>query len=281
MKICFNETIDTSSLENDLELCEKYGYDYIEIRLSYLKDYLKTHSMDDLKAYFDTHNIKPYGYNSITEVNFCTDEGWKTVSDEFLFACEAAKKLGGRSIVTVPTCRPEMADKTEQEVFDDSVKMLLKLSDMAQPYDVMINWEPIGGKGVFAVQSIAQAWKIVEATKRDNIGITVDAFNMFAYNGFADMDDLKQIPVEKMGVFHINDAMDMPLEELDTLKNRLYPGEGAVPLEKMCRLLKDMGYDAVASVELFGDWMYEGTPEDVIRDGYRKTKEFIDKIWVE
>ncbi len=51
MKIGYNEATakDCSTLEKDLELCEKYGFDYIEIRLDMLKDYLKTHTSDDLK----------------------------------------------------------------------------------------------------------------------------------------------------------------------------------------------------------------------------------------
>lgn len=43
MKLGINEATckENSSLELDLQLCEKYHYDYIEIRLDMLKDYLK------------------------------------------------------------------------------------------------------------------------------------------------------------------------------------------------------------------------------------------------
>ena len=78
-------------------------------------------------------------------------------------------------------------------------------------------------------------------------------------------------------VFHINDAMNLPLEELDTMKHRLYPGEGAIQLEEMRKILREKGFDGVASVELFGDWMYDGTPEDVIKNGYFKSREFLTK----
>ena len=46
MKISYNEATakGCSSLALDLELCEKAGFDYIEIRLDMLGDYLKEHT---------------------------------------------------------------------------------------------------------------------------------------------------------------------------------------------------------------------------------------------
>lgn len=58
MKLCFNQatTLENSNLAKDLELCEKLGYDYIEIRtMDKLPEYLKDHSIEDLIEFFNTH----------------------------------------------------------------------------------------------------------------------------------------------------------------------------------------------------------------------------------
>lgn len=68
MKLCFNEatTLENSNLKQDLELCEKHGYDYIEIRtMDKLPEYLKDHSLADLAEYFRTHHIKPLALNAL------------------------------------------------------------------------------------------------------------------------------------------------------------------------------------------------------------------------
>ena len=48
MKLGFNEATALEckgqSLMADLEACEKYGFDYIEIRFDCVKDYLKEHT---------------------------------------------------------------------------------------------------------------------------------------------------------------------------------------------------------------------------------------------
>jgi 2-keto-myo-inositol isomerase len=64
MKICFNKatTMKNSTLEKDLELCEKYGYQLFEIRLDKLKDYLKTRTVDDLADFFSRSRIKPFAF---------------------------------------------------------------------------------------------------------------------------------------------------------------------------------------------------------------------------
>ncbi len=271
MNICFNETLNNSSLENDLILCEKYGYDSMEIRLAYLKDYLETHSIEELKEFFDTHHIKPFGYNSIENINFCTPDEWAAVKELFLYACEASKVLGGKSIVVVPTCTEAAANKSENEVFEDSVRVLKELSDLAEPYAINIAFEPIGHER-FCVRSTRQGLDIINAVNRENVGLALDAFNLYAHNAFKDIDDIALIPKEKMVVFHIDDAMDKPFEELETVEHRAYPGDGIIPVKEMCEILRSVGYDSAVSLELFADWVQESNPEDVIKTGYEKTK---------
>lgn len=65
MFISYNEACarDCSTLEQDLVLCEKAGFDYIEIRLDMLTDYLKRHTVEELAAFFCTSRLKPHAFN--------------------------------------------------------------------------------------------------------------------------------------------------------------------------------------------------------------------------
>lgn len=90
LKLGYNEATckENSTVENDLLLCEKYGYDYIELRLDMLQEYLKTHTVDDLKAFFAKSHIKPFAFNSIENINFCTPEEWAKLVELFTFGCQ-------------------------------------------------------------------------------------------------------------------------------------------------------------------------------------------------
>ena len=67
MKLSYNEATakDCSTLEKDLILCDKFGFDYIEIRLDMLKEYLKSNTINDLKRFFLEHRLKPHAFNAL------------------------------------------------------------------------------------------------------------------------------------------------------------------------------------------------------------------------
>jgi len=275
MKLGYNEAtaMKKSSLEKDLELCERYGYDYIEIRLDMLKEYLKSHTVDDLKKFFEKSHLKPYAFNSIEDVNFCTENEWKERLELFTFGCEMAREINNPYLIIVPTMGPTMSQKSEEEVFEDSVKVLNKLADIAETYGVKLAFEPIGDPR-WCVRSLRQCWDIVRAVNRESVGIALDAFNLYLYNKLQDIDDIDMIPLEKIFVYHIDDCEDLPLGVLDHC-HRMFPGDGVIPLKEITEKLKKKGYDEIASLELFRPEYWEMDPEDVIRIGAEKTKAYL------
>ncbi len=275
MKLGFNEAtcMKRSNLKKDLEFCEKNGYDFIEIRLDMLDDYLKNHTYDDLKKFFDSSHLKPYAFNSIENINFCTSEEWKDRVKLFTFACESAKEIGNPYIIMVPTMGPDMMNKTEAEIFTDSVESLVKFAELAKPYGVKLAFEPIGDPR-WCVRSLKQCWDIVNAIDRPDVGIALDAFNLFLYNKLENIDDLDIVPLEKIFVYHIDDCEDLPLSILDHC-HRQFPGDGVIPLAEITRRLKEKGYDQIASLELFRPEYWKMDPADVIRIGAEKTRKYL------
>lgn len=275
MKLGMNEATckENSTLEQDLKLCEKYHYDYIEIRLDMLKDYLQRHSIAELQAFFAASNVKPYAFNSIEDINFCTGEQWAKVVELFTFACEMGQKIGNPYIVVVPTVDDAMVNKTDKEIFEDSVKALRKLSGIAAPYGMKLAFEPIGNPR-WCVRSLRQCMDIIDAVDRLNVGVALDAFNLFLYDKLRDMDDIELVPAEKIFVYHIDDSEDLPLAELDHC-HRLFPGDGIIPLEEITRRLHKKGYDGVASVELFRPEYWAMDADDVFRLAAEKTRRFL------
>ena len=116
LKLGYNEATckENSTVENDLLLCEKYGYDYIELRLDMLQEYLKTHTVDDLKAFFAKSHIKPFAFNSIENINFCTPEKWEKLVELFTFGCKVAQQIGNPYIIVVPTVTNEICTRIEK-----------------------------------------------------------------------------------------------------------------------------------------------------------------------
>jgi 2-keto-myo-inositol isomerase len=275
MKLGLNEAtcMKRSSVENDLRLCEKYGYDYIELRLDMLKDYFKNHTVKDLVSFFASSRLKPYAFNSIENINFCDKAAWQKLIDLYKFGCETSQAIGNRYMIVVPTMGPDMYLKNKDDVFKDSVEVLRKLADMAKPYGVKPAFEPIGDKR-WCVGSLDQALEIVNAVGRDDVGLALDSINLFLYNRLENIDTIDDVPLEKLFVYHIDDCEDLPLGILDHC-HRLYPGDGCIPLEAITKKLHAKGYGEICSVELFRPEYWEQEPELVIRTAAEKTGKFL------
>jgi len=275
MKLGFNEAtcMKKSSVETDLQLCEKYGYDYIELRLDMLKRYFSKKSIKDLQSFFASSRIKPFAFNSIENINFCTAKDWAKLVDLFKFGCEISQAVGNRYIIVVPTMGPDMHLKNKEEVFSDSLTLLEKLAEIAQPYGVRLAFEPIGDKR-WCVRSLDQALEIVNAVNRDDVGLALDSINLFLYNRLENINTIDDVPLNKLFVYHIDDCEDLPLGVLDHC-HRLYPGDGCIPLEAITEKLHNKKYNEICSVELFRPEYWELEPEEVIKTAAEKTKRFL------
>ena len=274
MKLGYNEgtCMKASTVELDLAECEKNGYDYIELRIELLQDYLMRNSLDDLKEFFDTHHLKPYSINSIENINFQTPETWSRLVEDFTFQCEVAEAIGIPYIVVCPTVGPVMASKKENEIIADTVEMLGELAEIAKPYGVRIAFEPIGDRHWSC--SLRQAYEIVAAVDRNTVGLSLDFFNLYMHDKCADVGYIRKIPREKLFLVHITDCEDLPLGILDQC-NRMMPGDGCMPIAEILDELKSIGYDGVVSVELFRPEYWEMEPAEVIQLAADKTRAFL------
>jgi len=275
VKLGFNEAtcMKRSSVEQDLALCEKYGYEYIELRLDMLKEYLQRNTVSDLQVFFRSSKLKPFAFNSIEDINFCDSGQYKDLLDLFKFGCEISQAIENPFMIVVPTMGRDTHLRSKQEVFDNSVEVLHKLADIANPYGVRLAFEPIGDKR-WCVRSLDQALEIVQTVDRDDVGLALDSINLYLYNKLENIDTIDDVPLDKLFVYHIDDCEDLELGVLDHC-HRLFPGDGIIPLEAISKKLHAKGYDEICSVELFRPQYWEMDPEDVIRIAAEKTKRFL------
>lgn len=275
LKLGYNEATckENSTLENDLRLCEKYNYDFIELRLDMLTEYLKNHVMQDLKDFFSKSHIKPFSLNSIENINFCTPRKWEELLKLFTFACNAARELNIPYIILVPTVTDNVCTKTEKEVFEDSVRVLRKLDDIARPCGIRLSFEPIGDRR-WCCRSLRQALEIVTAVNRPGVGLTVDCINLYMHDKCTDLGFIRQVPADKLFVYHINDCEDLPLGVLDHC-HRIMPGEGIIPIAEITGAVKAAGYDGPACLELFRPQYWEQDAEQIVKRGAGAVRQFL------
>lgn len=278
MKISFNEgtTWETSTLQSNLELCEKHGYDFIEIRaIDQLVDYLKDHSLNDLKEYFDTHHLKPLSLNALCFFNNRSEEDESAIYEEFQGYLEICKTLDCEYIVAVPSnLENTVTGKvTRKDIKESSVKVLRKLAEMAEPYGVKIALEFIGIPQN-TINTIGQAYDVVQAVGKKNVGLVYDTFQ---FTGMGSrMQDVIDEMKEKIFIFHVNDVDDYIVGQMTDI-DRCWPGTGVIDIDAHLQRLKELDYDFVTSVELFRPEYYTMDPDFVIKKAKDTTVEVLKR----
>lgn len=275
MKICFNQatTMKNSSLEKDLEFCEKNGYELIEIRLDKLRDYLKDHTVEDLVEFFKNSRIKPYAFNALEFITFRDEEGYKQIKDNLKFLCEVGEQINCKKIVVVPTF--DIGSYTKTQIKEESIRVLNELADTAAEYGVKLAYEFVGYPNC-SVNTLSQTNDIVKAVDRGNVGMVLDCFHFHAMG--SRIEDLQKADSDKIFIFHIDDAEDLPVGALRDDK-RLWPGEGAIDLDSILKTLKDIGYSEMVSVEIFRPEYWDWDIEKTIKVGKETTEKVVGKYF--
>ena len=269
MKIALNgATIMHADLETDIKAAGAAGFDLIEIWAAKLREFLKSNTTADLKNLLDESNIKPYSINSIEHITFRNEEDYGKIKAETEQLSKIAKEINCPYIVVVPGKLPENAEK--EEIKKESVRILNELGDIADKYNVSLAFEFLGQSDC-SVQTLDFCNEIVEEVNRENIGNVLDTFHFYAGN--STFEAIEKMKPEKLFVFHINDAEDLPKENL-TDAHRLYPGTGILPIKEIKKRFDKIGYDRMVSIEIFRPEYWSQDPFEVAK----KAKEATEKV---
>jgi Sugar phosphate isomerases/epimerases len=270
MKIALNgATTMHADLETDIRAAGAAGFDLVEIWAAKLREFLKTRTVEDLKNLLAENSLEPYSINSIEHITFRNDEDYAAIKAECEELARIAGALGCPYIVVVPGKLPEGA--TEEEIIAESVRVLNELADIAEPYNVSLAFEFLGQTDC-SVQTLDLCNKIVERVNRLSVGNVIDTFHFYA--GSSSFEAIERMKPEKLFIFHINDAENLPKEQL-TDAHRLYPGEGILPIREIKERFDKIGYDRMVSIEIFRPEYWNEDPFEVARRAKAATEKVL------
>jgi len=260
MKLALNgATTMRADLETDINAAGAAGYDLVELWASKLRTYLQTHGIGELKTLLTSNNVEAYSINSIEHITFRSIEDYELIKAECGELSAVAGELACPYIVVVPGKLP--AGASEAEIVAESVRVLNELADISEPYGVGLAFEFLGQTDC-SVQTLDLAKKIVDQVDRNSVGVVIDSFHFYAGN--SSFEAIDELDASKLFIFHINDAEDLPKEKL-TDAERLYPGTGILPLAELKAHFDKIGYDKMASIEIFRPEYWDQDPFEVAK----------------
>jgi 2-keto-myo-inositol isomerase len=271
MRLGFNgATTMTSSLETDIRIAGQAGFYALEITASKLHRFLINHSIDDAYKLIGDARLRPYTINSIERINFRDAEGRAEIMMQTQLLSQYARSLACQWIIAVPGRAPDGLQWKAAR--GNTVAALQEMGGIAESYGVGIAFEFLGFPWS-SVRTAAQAWEVVQETDRTNVGMVVDTCHFYA--GGSTSDSIGALDSSKVAILHINDVEPLPRDTI-TDANRLFPGDGVIPLRQIIGDFRKIGYDDVASVEIFRPEYWQRDPLSVAEEAKVKSLQVLE-----
>jgi 2-keto-myo-inositol isomerase len=249
-------------IEVEIPAIAAAGFEWVELRMPELRDYLGAHSLDDLRKLLDDAGVRVVSINAIDFVTFRGD-AYAAVLADCREQCRWAVALGCECLIAVPSPTPS-AQTSWDEVCTESVRVLSELAAITAPHGITLGFEPLGF-GWCSVRTVAGACEILDAVAPAPVGLVLDLFH-FALGG-SRLSELDPIDAARIPIVHVDDVVRGTLEAT-TDADRLFPGEGDLPIDEICGLLHRRGFAGLLSLELFRPEYWQWQPQRIAERGY-------------
>jgi len=244
------------ALADDIRLCGEFGLEGIEIDTGKLDEFLEGCTVRDVRGLLDDSGVACAGLMAFAFRPFGDAPEQLERLRRYGPIC---RELGGEVLLAFIAERlPEGMDRAV--AVERAGQAARAYAEAAAEGGCQVALEPIGRASF--MDTPAEALAVAEAAGHPALGIMVDTFH--SWKSGVGPEDVRKLPGERVLIVHINDAEDLPPEQA-TDANRLYPGEGVLPLAGYLDALRAIGYDGFLSVELFRPEYWADEHASVIR----------------
>ncbi|MBO7743119.1 sugar phosphate isomerase/epimerase [Paenibacillus sp. MWE-103] len=204
-----------------------------------------------------------------------TDAAFKQALPALAESSAAAAALGCTRCVTyiLPS-----TDQPSARFMAQAVYRLRVCAEILGAYGLRFGLEFVGPHHARTSKKNPFIWTVEEtldmaaAIGLPNVGLLVDSYHCHT-TGFQP-SQLERLKAEQIVHVHINDAKDLPVEELRD-NDRLYTGEGVIDLKGFLSALKKIGYDGPVAQEVLTPEPPAGDPEELLK----RTKAGFDQVF--
>ncbi|HTE17179.1 MAG TPA: sugar phosphate isomerase/epimerase family protein [Armatimonadota bacterium] len=266
---CLNtSTIRPASLMDKIDAAAAAGFRAIELWNSDVTDYVEGGgSLRDVQERLAGHGLTVPSMIAIMGFVGNEEPGREERLAEARQRMRQAKDLGSPFIVASPPM--ERADLAQ---CGRDYAELLRMGDEIGIRPAM---EFLGF--VEHVNSIATAREIMERAGDPSATIVIDWFHMVRGDGRETIfEDLRALKAEQIAIVHLDDVpYRKPFPEM-TDGDRVYPGDGDIPIDELFAVLREVGYSGPVSLELFNEELWAQDPFTVAKTGYEKSRRWFE-----
>lgn len=270
--ICLDTaTIRPASIEEKVEIAAQAGYDAIEPWDGELDDYEdQGGDLEELGSRIQELGLFVPSVIGLWNALPPNDEDFKDSLEGTRNRMRMAKAIGSEHIQTIPN--------TVGEGYD--VKLIAKryrqIIEIGQ--DEFGIYPALVFVKFFPLKTMGQAMAVAMDADHPDALIIPDTFHMYISEG--GFEGLKLVRGESIAIFQFADAPGTKSPDDLADEDRVFPGDGVLPLPDILKDLHNIGFKGCVSLELYNPDYYEWDLLEVANTGLQKTLDVIKKAGV-
>ena len=254
-----------------IELAAEYGFQSVDLDA---RSFITTFGLDRAKEILSENDV------SIGSIGLSVQ--WRTSDDDFtsslpnlILEAQAAKELGCSRCCTyiLPS-----TDLKSAHLMSLAVKRLRICAEILSAYDIRLGLEYVGPHHLRDTWKNPFIWtqeetlSLIDAIGLPNVGLLLDSYHWHT-TGLSS-DDIANLNESQIVHVHINDAANLPVEELKD-NERLYTGEGIIDLELFLKSLQKTGYKGPIAQEVLTSKQATQSIHEILR----RSKAGFDRVF--
>jgi 2-keto-myo-inositol isomerase len=259
MQACINgATTMPYPLEEDLAAAAAAGFRWVEIWAGKVGPFLDKHGVAGLRRALADHGL---GAAAICPYSLRLFGNWKEGLERLRPAVALAAEIGCPLLLVCPDAPgPEEAGP---DVWQRAGERARAYGELAATAGVRLAVEPLGGHPF--LPGAREGLRLLRAADHPSLALMMDTFHY--YKSGVTEADLRAVPPHLWAILHVNDVPPGDPRNLQD-GDRLYPGEGVLPLSRTLRLFADVGFAGAVSVEVFRRAYWEQPAAQIARRAY-------------
>ena len=242
------------NMKTDIRIAQEAGYEALEIFEGKLLRYLDCgFKAEDLVPLFEKHSIRPVCINALKDIERVEPGEREALLAEAERLCAAAEVIGCPTVQLVPFCGLE--GRPWEEVLRLTARNVADIADIGKRHGVRFQLEPIAWS---PIHSLAQSLELLEAAGRDNVGMVIDFWHLWA-GGETRPEDVAALSSSQIYGIHFCDGKghEPGTEWVEPELRGYLPGDGDIPIEEWVKAVRATGFDGVWSCELLSPRHWE------------------------
>lgn len=259
------------SNEQFIELAAKYGFQAVDIDAVGL---VETHTVAGARELLEKNGLVIGSIGLPVEWR-STEEVFREGLPKLAQAAEAAAALGCTSCCTYVLPSTDLGAAHFMAL---ATRRLRTCAQILGAYGIRLGLEFVGPHHLRTRWQNPFIWTIdetldwIDAIGERNVGLLFDSYHWYTNGGT--VADIERLRVDQIVHVHINDAPDVPVEEV--LDNgRVYPGEGVIDLAGFLQGLQRIGYTGAVAQEILTAEAPTDSPESLAE----RSKAGFDKVY--